>query len=287
MLIPIDQITPDPNQPRKTFDDEAIKELAASFDSHNMISPITVRPYEDGYMIITGEMRYRAAKYKGEQEIVCFIEQATGQQAREMQFIENLQRSELSHEELGEAFSRYCKEHNCSQRELAKRIGKSREYIDEHINIVEKLSSNLCEVATAQPSKPITFTAKRAIATIPDHKRQEELAEYFSDDELTSNDAPKVSEMVRNEPERPVADIVDDYIGYPKKLKRKQKKTEKTLDEILGELVKDAINAFSGISTLMLDKDFDKSTLVKFKAEIIIMQDSIKRFNSVIEGVYD
>ena len=90
MRIRIDQVIPDPNQPRKTFDDEAIKELASSFDSYGIISPLKVRPYGDSqYMIITGELRYRAAKLRGEKEIECIVQEATDQQAGGMQFIEN------------------------------------------------------------------------------------------------------------------------------------------------------------------------------------------------------
>jgi len=229
MRIPIEKIIPDPNQPRKTFDNEAIKELASSFDSYGIIAPLKVRPYRDGqYMIITGEMRYRAAKQREDKKIECIVQEATDQQTQEMQFIENLQRNDISHEELGRAFATYCKKYKCSQAELARKVGKSATYIEEHIKVVEKLSPILHKIHAGREEEPLTFKAKRAIATIPNHKRQEEVAQPFIRGEVSSSHAPKIAEVARKEPERQVNDIIGEVVyGIGKKEKEILEKPSK------------------------------------------------------------
>ena len=138
MRIRIDQVIPDPNQPRKTFDDEAIKELASSFDSYGVISPLKVRPYGDNqYMIIVGEMRYRASKLRGAKEIECVVQEATDQQVREMQFIENLQRRDIPPLQLGEAFKRYCDTYKVTKVELARRLSMDERRVGDFITLTK------------------------------------------------------------------------------------------------------------------------------------------------------
>ena len=211
MRIPIDRIIPDPNQPRKTFDDEAIKELASSFDSYGIISPLKVRPYGGNqYIIIVGELRYRAAKQRRDKEIDCVVQEATDQQAREMQFIENLQRKDIDDLELGRAFHDYCQTYKVSQTELASRLGKEKHYIGERIALITKLSGGLAP-AVGKPGG-LQFTEAREIATIPDHKRQEEVAQPFIDGEVHSTHVKKIAELARKESRRPIADIIDEVI---------------------------------------------------------------------------
>lgn len=214
MLIPINQIIPDPDQPRKTFDEEVIKEIASSLNSYGVISPIKVRPCGNNqYMIIVGELRYRASKQRGDKEIECIIQDTTDQQVREQQFIENLQRSDIPDEELGEAFVKYCKEYECSQRELAKRIGKSHRYVQGRISVAEKLSSALHKViSTKSGRETLPYSVKRELASIPNQKRQEEIAQPFIEGEIATKHASKVAEIARKEPERPVKEIVTEVL---------------------------------------------------------------------------
>lgn len=210
MLIPIEKIVPDANQPRKTFDEEAIKGLANSFESYGIISPLKVRPCGDSqYMIIVGEMRWRAAKEKGEKEVDCTVQEAIDQQAREMQFIENLDRTDIPDEELGRSFISYCQQYKCTMAELGRRIGKGRQFIEDRVAIITKLSPTLHK----EGAKPLTFTEKREIASIPSFKRQEEVAQPFIDGKINSTHIQKVCEIARKEPERPVEDIIDAVIS--------------------------------------------------------------------------
>lgn len=211
MRVRIDQIIPDPNQPRKTFDGEAIKGLASSFESYGVISPLKVRPCGDNqYMIITGELRYRATKQRGDKEIeVGDPIEVTDQQAREMQFIENLDRTEVPEDELGQAFLDYCETYKISGTELARRISKSQPFVTERIALLKKASNN---IIIALRRGELQSSEAAHIATIPDEKRQEELAQPFINGQVSSKHAAKVAEIARKEPDRPVEDIIEEVI---------------------------------------------------------------------------
>lgn len=227
MRIPVNQIVPDPNQPRKTFNDEAIKELASSFDCYGVISPLKVRPSSDNlFMIIVGEMRWRAAKERGDKEIEALVQEATDQQAREMQFIENLHRNEIPAWELGDAFLKYCQEYDISYTELSRRLGyKSVQPILNRVRLVEKpnvIINHALKTRKLQPSEA------SEILRIPDAKRQAEVAQPFIKGEVHSTHAAKISELARKEPQRPVDDIIGEVVyGIGKEEKEILKKPSK------------------------------------------------------------
>ena len=213
MLLTIDQIIPDPNQPRKTFDKQAIKELASSFEHYGIISPLKVRPCGDNrYMIITGEMRWRAAKEKRDKEIeVGTPIDVTDQQAREMQFIENLHRLDVPPLELGKAFYNHRKKYTLTQEQLATIIGLRHNTIAKYESIHNNLSRRGKKYLKLGR---LDFTSAAAIATIEDQAKQTELVDIAVavGKELTGKTIAKIASMINAQQDRPVADIVDDVI---------------------------------------------------------------------------
>ena len=112
MKIKLDQIIPDPDQPRKTFKEEALQELQASYSTLGLIQPITVRPHNGKYMIVVGERRYRATKLDGLEEIECIIrEDVKDKTAREMQFAENSAQEDIPPLEYQELLLRVMKDY--------------------------------------------------------------------------------------------------------------------------------------------------------------------------------
>lgn len=125
----IEQVVPNPHQPRKVIDPQAISELAASIDSEGLLQPIVVRPVDNGYELIAGERRWRAHQHLGRTTILARILDATDLSSASLSLIENLQREELNPVEEALGYQSLMSDFNLSQQEVAKRMGKSRSHI--------------------------------------------------------------------------------------------------------------------------------------------------------------
>lgn len=152
--IPIREIIPDPNQPRKTFNQQKLEELAATIKSKGVIEPVTVRFKDDQgkYMIVTGERRYKAAQIAGLTEIPCITKDLTDQEALILQIIENVQREELSPVEEAKSY-RILLENNWTQTAIADLVGKSQPYISQILKILTLPEAVLQEAEQTGTSK--------------------------------------------------------------------------------------------------------------------------------------
>ncbi|ADM08964.1 ParB-like partition protein [Parvularcula bermudensis HTCC2503] len=130
-LIPVTDIAPDPYQPRKRFDDEALEELAASIRTRGVLQPILVRPTpgEKGYTLIAGERRWRAAGRAGLHEIPALIREPAEGDVAEMALIENVQRQDLNPIEEADAYARLRDSYGRTAKDIAESIGKSRPHV--------------------------------------------------------------------------------------------------------------------------------------------------------------
>ena len=135
--IAVGKLIVNPFQPRKIFNEEALKELAESIKEHGIIQPIVVRKKEKKYEIIAGERRFRAAKLAGLKEVPAIVKEMTEQQMMEVAILENLQREDLTPIEEAEAYSSLIDNLNFTQDALAKRLGKSRPHIANHIRLLQ------------------------------------------------------------------------------------------------------------------------------------------------------
>src|SRR5215831_14874876 len=127
--IAIDSIEVNPNQPRKVFDYKALEELSASIRSSGVIQPIVVRRYGDGYQLIAGERRWRAARQAGLTRIPAVVREATDAQSLEIALVENLLREDLNPMEEAEAYQKLLAQFGWTQEELAQRVGLDRSSI--------------------------------------------------------------------------------------------------------------------------------------------------------------
>jgi ParB family chromosome partitioning protein len=124
--IEINAIVANPDQPRRTFDEEALQELADSIREHGVISPITLRDNGDGtYMIIAGERRWRASKIAGLDKIPAIIRTLDAQKRLELSLIENVQREDLNPIEVATVYAKFRSQFNLTNAEISKRVGKS------------------------------------------------------------------------------------------------------------------------------------------------------------------
>ena len=125
--LPLREIEPDPDQPRKTFDDETLAELASSIAEHGLIQPIAVRPkVSGGYLIVAGERRWRACRMAGLTEAPVVVKDVTDEQAMEIALVENLQREDLDPVEEALGCKRLMEQCHLTQEQAAKKLGKSR-----------------------------------------------------------------------------------------------------------------------------------------------------------------
>ncbi|MBP3809865.1 MAG: ParB/RepB/Spo0J family partition protein [Clostridiales bacterium] len=134
--LKINDVSPNTEQPRKVFDEEALNELASSIKENGVIQPIIVTKKKDGYVIVAGERRWRAARIAGLKIIPAIVRELTSQQIMEQALIENLQREDLNPLEEAFAMDNLLKTHKMSQEQLAKKLGKPRATIANTVRLI-------------------------------------------------------------------------------------------------------------------------------------------------------
>lgn len=136
--IDIRRIVPNPNQPRRTFDEESLQELAASIKELGVVQPLSVRENTDGnYQIIAGERRWRAAGMAGLSSVPAYVRTASDAEVTEMALIENIQREDLNAIEVALAFRNLIDTYNLTQERLSERLGKKRATIANHLRLLK------------------------------------------------------------------------------------------------------------------------------------------------------
>ncbi|MCS7463107.1 ParB/RepB/Spo0J family partition protein [Paenibacillus doosanensis] len=134
--IPLSQLRANPYQPRRTFHDESINELAASIKEHGVIQPIIVRTVLKGYEIIAGERRFRASQVCGMATIPAVVKKFSDQQVMEIALIENVQREDLNAMEIAVAYQALIDQFSLTQEELSVKVGKSRSHIANFLRLI-------------------------------------------------------------------------------------------------------------------------------------------------------
>lgn len=167
--VSLDKIVANPDQPRRTFDEEAMEELADSIREHGVISPITLRKNEDDtYMIIAGERRFRASKLAGLTTIPAYIKEVKDEQVMEWALIENIQREDLDAIEIALAYQRLMDDYQLTQERMAERIGKKRATITNYLRLL-KLPA---EIQMGIKDKKLDMGHARAILSSPSTEQQ-------------------------------------------------------------------------------------------------------------------
>jgi ParB family transcriptional regulator, chromosome partitioning protein len=172
--LPIEQVTPNPNQPRRDFDEAALLELAQSIERDGIIQPIIVRKTAPSqYQIIAGERRWRAAKLGGLQQIPVIVRTADDQQALELAIVENIQREDLNPIELAIAFQRMATELGLSHDQIGQKTGKERTTITNSVRLLQLPEELQGMVSTKQLSPGHA----RALLKFEDQQTQREIAQ--------------------------------------------------------------------------------------------------------------
>jgi ParB family chromosome partitioning protein len=138
MRVPLEQILPNPKNPRRDFDENSLKELASSVKQFDLVQPLTVTKLADGkYQLIAGERRLRAAKLAGLKDVPAYVRQANDRELLELALLENLQREDLNAIEIGLSYKRMMDELNYTQEQVAERMGKERSTVTNYIRLLK------------------------------------------------------------------------------------------------------------------------------------------------------
>lgn len=202
--VDISLIYANPNQPRKNFDETALKELAMSIKTHGIIQPIVLNRAEDGkYMIIAGERRWRAAKIAGLTQIPAFIRNYTPKQIKEISIIENLQREDLNPIEAARAIKQLMDEYDLTQEAVADRIGKSRPAIANTLRLLTLPS----DVVDMIENNKLSAGHARCLIPLSSSLEQTKVAQTAVAKKLSVRDLEKlVKNLLNPAKERPKAE---------------------------------------------------------------------------------
>ncbi len=189
LAIDINQISPNPKQPRKRFEDDKIDELSYSIREHGIIQPILVKRMPNGYEIIAGERRWRAARKAEVKEIPCIVKDYDEQENMLVALIENMQRENLNAVEEALAFESMIDKFNLTQEEISKSVGKSRPYIANALRLLRLPS----EVQSMVIEGRISGGHARALVTLDTRDKQIAAAKEIVEGGLSVRQAEAIS----------------------------------------------------------------------------------------------
>lgn len=191
----LNEIEPDINQPRKVFDDEKLEELSESIKEHGVLQPIIVTKKDDYYQIIAGERRWRASKKAGLKTIPVIVRDYDAKKIREVSLIENLQRQDLNALDTAKAIKELMEEHQLTQEQLAKTLGKSRSTIANTLRIL-----NLDErVQDMVQEGKLSEGHARTLASIESPQKQYKLAMDIINLDLSVREAENMAKEEKEE----------------------------------------------------------------------------------------
>ncbi|NDW10528.1 ParB/RepB/Spo0J family partition protein [Dysgonomonas sp. 520] len=189
--IPLSKIHPNPDQPRRLFEEDALEELSASIKQVGIIQPITLRKIDDDhYQILAGERRYRASLLAGLEAIPAYIKTTDDENVLEIALVENIQREDLNSIEIALAYQNLLESYNLTQEALSERIGKKRTTVTNYLRLL-KLPA---EIQMGIRDKKIDMAHARTLVTIEDPTTQLEIYELILEEGLSVR---KVEEYVR------------------------------------------------------------------------------------------
>ncbi len=210
--ISVDSIESNPFQPRTSFDEQSLDELAASIKKLGIVQPLTVRETGTGrYQLIAGERRLRAARRAGLTHVPAYIRTADDQAMLELALVENIQREDLDAVEVAISFQRLIEECKLTQEELSERVGKQRSTVANYLRLL-KLPA---EIQLGIKNKQLMMGHARTLVNIEDPKKQINIYYKIIEGELSVRQA---EELVRH--------LQSDKLKDPAKLERKQKLNE-------------------------------------------------------------
>lgn len=187
--IPVNEVRPNPYQPRKTFNEDALNELAESIKNYGVFQPIIVKKSIKGYDLIAGERRLRASRIAGMEKIPAIVKEFTDEQMREISLLENIQRENLTAIELAWAYKGIIDNLDITQEDLAKKIGKSRSHITNTLGLLNLPD----EVQKKILDGEISMGHARVLSKMDDEEEVTSLADKVIKNNISVHDLEEIS----------------------------------------------------------------------------------------------
>ena len=203
--LPLREIEPDPEQPRKTFDDEALAELAASISEHGLLQPIAVRPHGlDNYRIVAGERRWRACRMAGLTDVPVIVKDVTDEQAMELALVENLQREDLDPVEEALGIRELMTRCDLTQEQAARKLGKSRSALANSLRLLN-LPDSVLELLKGGF---LNIGHAKVILSLPTAELQEQAAQIVADNQLNVRQTEALCKKLAKPAKEPAAPVL-------------------------------------------------------------------------------
>lgn len=216
-LLPLQKVEPNPNQPRKLFDEEQLQALSDSIAEHGLLQPLAVRSIGDGYyQIIAGERRWRAARMAGLSEVPVLVVEADDRKVMELALVENLQRQDLNPMEESEGYRSLMEDFGLTQEQVAARVGKSRPAVANALRLLALPD----EVRALVVDGTLSAGHARAVLSLPTERLQKAAAQKIIALRLSVRQAEAMCKRMAAEKEKEerTAPQTVDYVGECEKL---------------------------------------------------------------------
>lgn len=218
--IPMDKIKPRPGQPRKNFDEKALKDLADSIKEYGLLNPITLSKNDGHYEILAGERRYRASLLNGEKTIDAIVKDYEEKDIEVLSLIENVQREDLSAIEEANAYKKLQEAYKLTQDEIAQKMGKSRSYIANTIRLLklsdeEKAALNKGEISPSQARSLLSVKDDKDRKTaLDDYKNKKTVVREV--EELSRKKTPNLDQLLFDDFEEKFMDKLETKVAIEK-----------------------------------------------------------------------
>lgn len=241
--LPLREIEPDPDQPRKTFDQQALGELAASIAEHGLLQPIAVRPRPSGgYVIVAGERRWRASRMAGLTEVPVVVKDVSDEQAMELALVENLQREDLDPVEEAAGIRELMTRCGLTQEQAAQKLGKSRSALANSLRLL-----NLPEtVLELLKSGFINTGHAKVILSLPTAELQQQAGQMIADNQLNVRQAEALCKKLAKPAREPKEPALRETFPV---------EVEESLKQVLGSEVNVAYHGGKGKLTVHFYSD--------------------------------
>lgn len=257
--VRLSRVEPNPDQPRKDFNEEQLNELAESIRQFGILQPLLVQKKGDMYEIIAGERRWRAAKLAGLKEVPVVVREYSEQQAVEIALIENVQREDLNPIEEALAYQRLMQEFHLKQEEIAERVSKNRSTITNSMRLLNLVP----EVQQMLVNNEITSGHARALLSIENEKKQVELAKQIVKEQMSVRQVEKAVKLLAKAPRE-----------------KKQKQNDEALELIFRNL-EDRMKTVMGTKVNISRKDKNKGRIeIEYYS-----QSELERIVELIESI--